>query len=262
MARRLELFLLTVTLSVASATLPHLRQTVLAAEMNEKGESEAKEALRLYKQGLYDEAAKLFAKLSVDYPDMMIFERNLGACFYYLHKPEPALSNLRHYLNHKQNIAPDDKAIVVGWIAEMEKLREQNAAAVQQTTSPPPVVEPSVLPPTAAEAPSATKPLHASPSPKTMVEQPQQAAHPPASITLSQSPALAEAANKPAVINLTSTPAASEAANGGSPFYARWWFWGAVGVVAAGAATAYVLATHRGTQNACSGGTLPCDAIK
>jgi hypothetical protein len=262
MARRLELFLLTIALSVASATLPHLQQTALAAEMDEKGESEAKEALRLYKQGLYEEAAKLFAKLSVDYPDMLIFERNLGACFYYLHRPEPALSNLRHYLTHKQNIAPDDKAIVYGWIAEMEKLREQNAAPVLPPAPPPPPAEPSAPPPTVAEASLATKPLQTSPSPQTNVEQPHQTAQPPAPIPLFQSTAQAEVANKPTTIDVTSTPSPSDAASAGSPFYARWWFWGAVGVVAAGAATAYVLATHGGTENACYRGTLPCDAIK
>lgn len=262
MARRLALFLLTITLSVASATPPHFQPTALAAEMDEKGESEAKEAVRLYKQGLYEDAAKLFAKLSVDYPDMLIFERNLGACFYYLKKPEPALSNLRHYLAHKKDIEQDDKDIVERWIAEMEKLREQSAAPALPPVSPAPAAEPSVPPPTAAEAPSTSKPLQTLPSAQPIVEPPQPAAQPPAPMLLSQLPALAEVASKPAAVDFTSTPAPSEAANGGSPLYTRWWFWGAIGVVAAGTATAYLLVTHSGTQNACSGGTLPCDAIK
>jgi tetratricopeptide (TPR) repeat protein len=245
MARRLELFLLTIALSVASATLPHLQQTALAAEMDEKGESEAKEALRLYKQGLYEEAAKLFAKLSVDYPDMLIFERNLGACFYYLHKPEPALSNLRHYLNHKKDIAPDDKAIVDGWIAEMEKLREQNAAAAV-----PPAPQP------------ATKTPQAFPSPQAKAEEAPQSTKAAVPVPLAPAAVPADVVNTPARIDVTSTPAPSDTVDQGSPFYVKWWFWGAIGVVAAGSVTAYLLATHSGTQNACSGGTLPCDAIK
>jgi hypothetical protein len=101
----------------------------LAAELDAKGEADAKEATRLYKEGSYADAAKIFARLTVDYRDMPIFERSLGACFYYLGKPEPALSNLRNYLNHRKDIPADDKAVVDRWIDEMEKLRAQNAAA-------------------------------------------------------------------------------------------------------------------------------------
>jgi hypothetical protein len=63
-------------------------------------------------------------------------------------------------------------------------------------------------------------------------------------------------------MDLTSKPSSNDDANQGGRFYTRWWFWGTVGVVAVGAVTAYVFATHGGTQNACSGGALPCDAIK
>jgi hypothetical protein len=129
MARRIVLFLVITTLAAVGANMPQFRQTALAAGLDQKGKADAKEATRLFKQGQYEEAAQIFARLSVDYPDMEIFERNLGACFYYLGKPEPALSNLRRYLGRRKDIAPDDKAVVDRWIDEMEKLRAQNAAA-------------------------------------------------------------------------------------------------------------------------------------
>ena len=66
----------------------------------------------------------VFLQLSVDNPDMPVFVRNLGACFYYLRRPDPALSNLREYLHKKKDIAPDDRSEVEGWIAEMDKLRQ------------------------------------------------------------------------------------------------------------------------------------------
>ncbi|MGB8296536.1 MAG: hypothetical protein WCG85_14005 [Polyangia bacterium] len=128
MAPRLKLLWLVVAFSAVAANLPRLESAAFAAGLDAKGEATAKEASGLYRQGLYEDAAKLFAKLVVDYPDMLIFERSLGACFYYLRKPEPALSNLRNYLVHRKDIPADDKAVVDRWIDEMEKLRAQNAA--------------------------------------------------------------------------------------------------------------------------------------
>jgi Tfp pilus assembly protein PilF len=116
---------------VATVSLLHLQHAALADEDQQKLDAKIKakinEGTRLYKQGLYEDAAKIFAKLSADYPDILVIERNLGACFYYLHRPEPALSNLRHYLSHKKPIEPDDKAMVERWIDEMEELRAQDA---------------------------------------------------------------------------------------------------------------------------------------
>jgi hypothetical protein len=128
MASRLASVLFIVTLSVVGSTLAPLHNTALAAGLDQKGTADAKEATQLYKQGRYEDAAQIFAKLSLDYPDMEVFERNLGACFYYLRQPEPALSNLRHYLSRKKDITPDDKSVVDRWIDEMESLRAYYAA--------------------------------------------------------------------------------------------------------------------------------------
>ena len=152
MAPRLKLLWLVVALAAVAANLPRLESAALAAGLDAKGEATAKEASGLYRQGLYEDAAKLFAKLVVDYPDMPIFERSLGACFYYLRRPEPALSNLRNYLVHRQDIPADDKAVVDRWIDEMEKLRAQNAPAIPAAEVPPPVVAP-VAPAAVSPAP-------------------------------------------------------------------------------------------------------------
>jgi hypothetical protein len=141
MAPRLRLVWLVLVVSTAAANLPRLESAALAAGLDLKGEATAKEASGLYRQGLYEDAAKLFAKLTVDYPDMPIFERSLGACFYYLHKPEPALSNLRNYLVHRQDIPADDKAVVDRWIDEMEKLRAQTRATAMPAASGPAIPE-------------------------------------------------------------------------------------------------------------------------
>ena len=128
MAPRPRLLLLASTLSVISLCLPRLEPTALAAGPDAEGEADAKEAARLYKVGNYEDAAKLFAKLSVEYPDKPIFELRLGQCFYYLRKPEPALLNLRNFMNHQKGIPADDRAEIDRWINEMEKLRAQERA--------------------------------------------------------------------------------------------------------------------------------------
>jgi len=55
-------------LAALGASLPQLQGIALAAGLDEKGEADAKQATRLYKQGQYQEAAEIFARLSVDYP--------------------------------------------------------------------------------------------------------------------------------------------------------------------------------------------------
>jgi tetratricopeptide (TPR) repeat protein len=111
-----------------------------AAGLTAKDNARAKQARQLFKEGQYEDAAKIFSSLSIDYPDKLAFTRNLGACYYYLRRPDPALSNLREYLRRSQDTTADDRAEVEGWMAEMEKLRDQPAAtggAAHAETAPP-----------------------------------------------------------------------------------------------------------------------------
>jgi hypothetical protein len=255
MARRIALFVVVTLLAAVAANLP--QQSALAAGLDQKGKADAKQATRLYKQGQYQEAAEIFARLSVDYPDMEIFERNLGACFYYLRKPEPALSNLRHYLSRRKDIAPDDKAVVDRWIDEMEKLRAQNAAASAPPAAPPAPAEPVAPPAAAAEAPPVTAPPVA-PAPPPKAEEPAPAI--PAAASIPPAPAPSEA-RQPAGVDLTSTPAPSDASEPGTPFYKTWWFWTSTAVVVVGGAvTAIYFATR--SHDPCSAANLACMGVK
>jgi hypothetical protein len=148
MARSLRCILLGICVVAFAATLPFVVAPAVAAEMDKNAKSDAKTAMRLYKEGNYEDAAKIFVKLSVAYPDMLVFVRNLGACYYYLRRYEPALSNLRDYEHRKKDMAPDDRAEVAGWIGEMERVRDQAAAvAAPPPTAPPPAAIP--VPPVA-----------------------------------------------------------------------------------------------------------------
>jgi hypothetical protein len=141
--------------------VPLCEGSALAAGLSAKETGKAKQAKQLYKEGQYETAAKIFSSLSSDHPEMLVFTRNLGACYYYLRRPEPALSNLREYLRREQDIRVEDRREVEGWIAEMEKLRGQpsatpslapaaQAAPILPETHPPAI---GATPPSPAPAP-------------------------------------------------------------------------------------------------------------
>ena len=154
MARSLRVLLLCV--AAFTATLPLAAAPAAAAEMDKNAKADAKTAMRFYKEGNYEDAAKIFVKLSVAYPNMLVFVRNLGACYYYMRRYEPALSNLRDYEHRKKDIAPDDRAEVAGWIGEMERLRDQAAAAAAPAPPPGPAVAPVPVPGATPTAPAAS----------------------------------------------------------------------------------------------------------
>jgi hypothetical protein len=136
MARTLAVVLVA-ALSLPLASLTGTGRTAVAAELDKNGKADAKAAMGFYKQGNYEDAAKVFLKLSIAYPDMLVFVRNLGACYYYLRRTEPALSNLRDYLHRKKDITADDRGEVERWIGELERLRDQAAAAAAASSATP-----------------------------------------------------------------------------------------------------------------------------
>jgi tetratricopeptide (TPR) repeat protein len=197
MARSLRIVLLALVAVVGAVTVT-VALPARAAEMDKKAKADAKEAMRFYKEGNYEDAAKVFLKLSIAYPDMLVFVRNLGACYYYMRRYEPALSNLRDYVHRKKDIAPDDRAEVEGWIGEMERWRDQAATAA---AAPAPAVVPAgaatePVPATAA-AVSTTEPAPAAAAPPAPLVAPPVAPAPSAAPT-GYPPAEAQSAFPPA----------------------------------------------------------------
>jgi hypothetical protein len=161
-------------LAAFTVALPLAATPAAAAEMDKNAKSDAKLAMRFYKEGNYEDAAKIFVRLSVAYPDMLVFVRNLGACYYYMRRYEPALSNLRDYEHRKKDMEPDDRAEVAGWIGELERMRDQALVAAAPPAAAVPAVPP-VAPPAAVTAPTAPVPAPAGPE----TTQPAPASQPP-----------------------------------------------------------------------------------
>jgi tetratricopeptide (TPR) repeat protein len=207
----------------------------LAAGLSAKDNARARQARKLYKEGQYEEAAKVFSNLSLDYPDKLVFTRNLGACYYYLRRPDPALSNLREYLQRSQDITPQDRREVEGWIAEMETLRSQAAPT-----------------PTAVPGAPAVLPVKENPAPAPAERR----------ALLPNPPAAPMPSPVEGTTGLTSVPAERQQAANDRPLYKKWWLWTGIGAaLAAGTVTAIILAT-RSANGPCAGTNPNCFEVK
>ena len=240
--------------SALCLSLPTYEGRALAAGLTAKDTAEAKEARQLYKAGKYEAAAEIFLRLSGKHPDMLVLTRNLGACYYYLHRPEPALSNLREYLRREQNITQEDRSEVEDWIAEIEKLRSQAAAAPKTLSAG----EPAPPPPVAASSPVAA-PSPASAALRT----------PPAAEPVAGSPPLLGDSGKSGVreeaLDLRQKPAERAAAPESS---SQWWLWTGLGAVVVGGIVAIVVwrlgsspSTTYVRDGTCSSGLGSCIAV-
>jgi tetratricopeptide (TPR) repeat protein len=149
MARSLRVICLGFLVAGTALNLPLAARSASAGELDRKDNVAGNEALGLYKEGRYEEAAKIFVKLSIAHPDMFVFVRNIGACYYYLRRIDPALSNLREYLVRKKNITAEDRAEVEGWINELEHLRSRVSAPPASLVVPPQPASPA--PPAATQ---------------------------------------------------------------------------------------------------------------
>lgn len=141
---------LVVALAAVSA---HAQQ---AAPRADEREVKARE---LFGIGKYDEALEIFGKLYAEtlHPTYM---RNIGRCYQNLGEPDKAISSFREYLRQAKNLAPDQRALVEGYVAEMEALKrkreKEHAAVVESTAAPVVAPAPAPAPATAIAASDAT----------------------------------------------------------------------------------------------------------
>jgi len=161
-----------------------------APKSKDSRELSAREA---FATGHYEEAIELYGRLYAEklHPTYL---RNIGRCYQKLKEPEKAIDSFRDYLSRAKNLSANERKEIDGYIADMEALKDRQAA------------EKSAKPPARTGEEAASAPL----APPVRNLQPAQ----PASETQL----------------LANTP---DRAPESPPFYKRGWFWGvAAGVVA------------------------------
>jgi hypothetical protein len=207
-----RLLVLAGALSLGAALVGEPVSAAARREADRKIEMQARED---FAAGRYAEALELFAKLYAETPDP-IYLHNIGRCHQKMREPDKAIDAFRDYLAKSKKMSRDERATIEGYIAEMEKLREEQAAK----TAPPP----AALSTATTAAPALA---HTAPTPATST----------VDINAAPAPSSPPGASLIAVGPTTSPEKAM-------PVYTRWWFWTGVGaLVAAGVATALVLSS-------------------
>jgi len=120
-----------------------------------RGEREAK-ARELFAVGQYREALALYGKLYADtaHPTYL---RNIGRCYQNLREPDKAISSFEEYLRQAKGLSPEQRAVVEGYIREMDELkRKQQETADATATKPPPPTRTEARADTPAPRPAAT----------------------------------------------------------------------------------------------------------
>jgi hypothetical protein len=123
--------------------------------------------------GRYQEAIEIYAQLYAEKPHPT-YLRNIGRCYQALGDPDRALAAFREYLRRLPDLAPDKKAEIDAYIAEMEALKAKRAAEAEPHPAAPkapeaPAAQPVV--PTPSEAAAASE---ASSPPESLVTQPEE----------------------------------------------------------------------------------------
>ena len=100
-------------------------------------------ARELFGAGRYGEALDIYIKLYAERPHPT-YLRNIGRCYQNLGDADHAISSFRDYLRQAENLAPNQRALVEGYIAEMEGLKRKHE---EQQVKPEPEPRPPRLTP-------------------------------------------------------------------------------------------------------------------
>jgi hypothetical protein len=166
-ARAFGFFVWLATAALAVAPLPAAAAS-RAAKHTDKREVDARQA---FAAGRYQEALELYAELYADkvHPTYL---RNVGRCYQNLQQADKAINAFRDYLRQAKNVSEDERKEVDGYIAEMEKLKQEQVGAakpaaattVAQPLPPPPPPNDPVAQPAGANL-QITQPPPAAPAP-------------------------------------------------------------------------------------------------
>jgi hypothetical protein len=203
-----------------------------AKDTEKQAELKARQA---FAASRYDEAIEIFAQLYAETLNP-IYVRNIGRCHQKKREPEKAIDAFQDYLAKGKSISPSEKKEIQGYIKEMEQLRDEQAkereaaaarAAATAATPPPTGPGPGYNP----MSPN-TVAVNGTPNANAVTTLP-----PP---------------NDPGNPTLVATPGSRPPPEESHPIYKRWWFWTAIGVVAAGGVAAALLIPGGVTKPTCT----------
>ncbi len=140
-------------LAIASTSGAH-------AQQRDQREVHAQE---LFALGRYPEALEIYGKLYAE-TSHPTYLRNIGRCYQNMGEPDKAIASFREYLRHAKRLAADQRALIDGYVREMQDLKAKRQADAQKEAEkeadpePPPPVKPiprapAPPPPREAEAP-------------------------------------------------------------------------------------------------------------
>jgi tetratricopeptide (TPR) repeat protein len=202
-----------------------------AKDTDKQAELKARQA---FAASRYDEAIEIFAQLYAETLNP-IYLRNIGRCHQKKREPEKAIDTFQDYLAKGKSITPSEKKEIQGYIKEMEQLRDEQAkereAAAAKAAA-------------AAATPPTTGPGYSGVSPNTSTVN--GIGSSPNGITTLPPP------NDPGTATLVATPGSRQPPEESRPIYKRWWFWTAIGVVAAGGVAAALLIPGGVTKPPCT----------
>ncbi len=200
-----------------------------AKDTEKQAELKARQA---FAASRYDEAIEIFAQLYAETLNP-IYVRNIGRCHQKKREPEKAIDAFQDYLAKGKSITASEKKEIQGYIKEMELLRDEQAKEREAAA--------------AKAAAAAATPPSTGPGPgyNTAGVNGQPGTNPNALTTLPPP-------NDPGTPTLVATPGSRPPPEESHPIYKRWWFWTAIGVVAAGGVAAALLIPGGVTKPTCT----------
>jgi hypothetical protein len=115
------------------------------------------QARKAFAAGDWAAALDLFAQLYAEtlHPNYL---RNIGRCHQKMGQPEKAIGAFRDYLAKARNVGADERKEIEGYIAEMEKLRDEQSQAREAKLAHERPQPPAPAPTVVATAPAAPPP--------------------------------------------------------------------------------------------------------
>jgi tetratricopeptide (TPR) repeat protein len=108
------------------------------AQQRDRREVHAQE---LFALGRYADALGIYGKLYAE-TNHPTYLRNIGRCYQNMGEPDKAIASFREYLRHAKRLPDDQRAVIDGYIREMQDLKAKREEEAARPPPPPKAPEP------------------------------------------------------------------------------------------------------------------------